>query len=161
MTWGAGGMPFWGGAIGAVPPFMVMQEILGGDIKFDGPAWEGVSADAIDFVDRLLDRDFNNRMTAEEVEATSEHCCMLAAVILRSCTQYPKPYCCSVGIESAAVVLQVKQICRQTALQIVLHYLHIARQANLNQHHRRYWSYILSLFDGHSSSFEHNGTLCM
>lgn len=60
-------MPFWGGAIGGVPPFMVMQEILGGDIKFDGPHWQSLSSNAIDFVDRLLDRDFNSRMTAEQV----------------------------------------------------------------------------------------------
>mmetsp|Transcript_2080 Transcript_2080/g.6161 ORF Transcript_2080/g.6161 Transcript_2080/m.6161 type:complete len:130 (-) Transcript_2080:763-1152(-) len=59
-------MPFWGGAIGGVPPFMVMQEILGGDIKFDGPHWQSLSSNAIDFVDRLLDRDFNSRMTAEQ-----------------------------------------------------------------------------------------------
>ena len=77
MAWGAGEMPFWGGAIGGVPPFMVMQEILGGDIKFDGTAWEGMSGDAIDFVDRLLDRDFNNRMTAEQVRAGPDHCCLL------------------------------------------------------------------------------------
>lgn len=67
----AGQMPFWGGAIGGVPPFMVMQEILGGDIKFDGDAWAGISEDAIDFVDKLLDRDFNTRMTAEQVSNLS------------------------------------------------------------------------------------------
>lgn len=60
-------MPFWGGAASGIPPFMVMQEILGADIKFDGDAWAGISEDAVDFVDKLLDRDFNTRMTAEQV----------------------------------------------------------------------------------------------
>ena len=60
-------MPFWGGSSSGIPPFMVMQEILGGDIKFDGAHWAGISEDAIDFVDKLLDRDFNTRMTAEQV----------------------------------------------------------------------------------------------
>lgn len=64
---GTGKMPFWGGAIGGVPPFMVMQEILGSDILFDGPEWEGISEEAIDFVHKLLDRDYNSRMTAEQV----------------------------------------------------------------------------------------------
>ena len=45
---------------------MVMQEILGGDIRFDGPSWEGVSPEAVDFVNRLLDRDYNTRLTAEQ-----------------------------------------------------------------------------------------------
>ncbi len=63
----AGRMPFWGGAASGIPPFMVMQEILGADIKFDGDAWAGISEDAVDFVDKLLDRDFNTRMTAEQV----------------------------------------------------------------------------------------------
>lgn len=62
-------MPFWGGSSSGIPPFMVMQEILGGDIKFDGAHWAGISEDAIDFVDKLLDRDFNTRMTAEQVGA--------------------------------------------------------------------------------------------
>jgi hypothetical protein len=65
----AGLMPFWGGSSSGIPPFMVMQEILGGDIKFDGAHWAGISEDAIDFVDNLLDRDFNTRMTAEQVGA--------------------------------------------------------------------------------------------
>jgi calcium-dependent protein kinase len=62
----SGLMPFWGGSSSGIPPFMVMQEILGGDIKFDGAHWAGISGDAIDFVDKLLDRDFNTRMTAEQ-----------------------------------------------------------------------------------------------
>jgi calcium-dependent protein kinase len=62
----SGKMPFWGGAMGGIPPFMVMQEILGGDIKFDDDVWAGISEDAIDFVGKLLDRDFNTRMTAEQ-----------------------------------------------------------------------------------------------
>ena len=59
--------------MGGIPPFMVMQEILGGDIKFDGDAWAGVSEDAVDFVDKLLDRDFNTRMTAEQVHKHHSH----------------------------------------------------------------------------------------
>lgn len=62
----SGKMPFWGGSMGGVPPIMVMQEILGADILFDGPEWEGISEDAIDFVHKLLDRDYNTRMTAEQ-----------------------------------------------------------------------------------------------
>ena len=62
----AGVLPFWGGSSENVSPLMVMQEILGGDIRFDGPRWEGVSAEAIDFVNRLLDRDYNTRLTAEQ-----------------------------------------------------------------------------------------------
>lgn len=54
---------------------MVMQEILGGDIKFGGDAWAGISEDAIDFVDKLLDRDFNTRMTAEQVPGRQRHPC--------------------------------------------------------------------------------------
>lgn len=73
----SGKMPFWGGAMGGIPPFMVMQEILGGDIRFDGPEWAGVSEDAIDFVDRLLDRDFNSRMTAEQA---LQHAWMVSAM---------------------------------------------------------------------------------
>ena len=45
---------------------MVMQEILGGDIRFDGDRWAGVSPEAVDFVNRLLDRDYNTRLTAEQ-----------------------------------------------------------------------------------------------
>ena len=45
---------------------MVMQEIMGGDISFRGAEWDGVSAEAVDFVNRLLDRDYNTRMTSEE-----------------------------------------------------------------------------------------------
>ena len=67
----AGRMPFWGGAMGGVPPLMVMQEILSGDISFEGEQWDGISEDAIDFVTRLLDRDFNSRMTAEQVFSRS------------------------------------------------------------------------------------------
>lgn len=45
---------------------MVMQEILGGDISFAGDEWQRISSEAVDFVDRLLDRDYNTRMTAEQ-----------------------------------------------------------------------------------------------
>ena len=62
----AGVLPFWGGTSDNVSPLMVMQEILGGDIRFDGAPWEGISAEAVDFVNRLLDRDYNTRMTAEQ-----------------------------------------------------------------------------------------------
>ena len=36
----AGVLPFWGGTSDNVSPLMVMQEILGGDIRFDGERWE-------------------------------------------------------------------------------------------------------------------------
>ena len=62
----AGVLPFWGGTSDNVSPLMVMQEILGGDIRFDGPRWERISAEAADFVNRLLDRDYNTRLTAEQ-----------------------------------------------------------------------------------------------
>lgn len=69
-------MPFWGGALGGVPPLMVMQEILGSDILFEGPEWEGISEEAIDFVNKLLDRDYNSRMTAEQVRPSDRnHAC--------------------------------------------------------------------------------------
>lgn len=45
---------------------MVMQEILGADISFEGPEWGAISAEAADFVSRLLDRDYNTRLTAEQ-----------------------------------------------------------------------------------------------
>ena len=84
-----GVLPFWGGTSENVSPLMVMQEILGGDIRFDGAPWEGISSEAIDFVNRLLDRDYNTRLTAEQAlqhpwiadlfcEAETEHsgaCC--------------------------------------------------------------------------------------
>ena len=62
----AGVLPFWGGTSDNVSPLMVMQEILGGDIRFDTAAWESISPEAADFVNRLLDRDYNTRMTAEQ-----------------------------------------------------------------------------------------------
>lgn len=65
-THDAGKLPFWGGTSANVSPLMVMQEILGGDISFAGEEWAGVSVEAADFVGRLLDRDYNSRMTAEQ-----------------------------------------------------------------------------------------------
>lgn len=62
----SGKLPFWGGSSEHVSPLMVMQEILGGDISFAGEEWAGVSAEAVDFVSRLLDRDYTSRMTAEQ-----------------------------------------------------------------------------------------------
>lgn len=62
----SGKLPFWGGTSDNVSPLMVMQEILGGDISYSGDEWQSLSPEAADFVDRLLDRDYNTRMTAEQ-----------------------------------------------------------------------------------------------
>jgi calcium-dependent protein kinase len=46
-------------------------------VRFEGAEWEGVSAEAKDFVQRLLDRDYNSRMSAEAALAhpwIGQHC---------------------------------------------------------------------------------------
>lgn len=43
-----------------------MSAILSEEISFEGPEWRHVSGQAIDFLHRLLDRDYNTRMTAAE-----------------------------------------------------------------------------------------------
>ena len=35
-------------------------------VKFEGPAWAGISSEAKDLIGRLLDRDYNTRITATE-----------------------------------------------------------------------------------------------
>ena len=35
-------------------------------VKFEGPAWAGISSEAKDLIGRLLDRDYNTRITATD-----------------------------------------------------------------------------------------------
>ncbi|KAK9818169.1 hypothetical protein WJX72_008161 [[Myrmecia] bisecta] len=62
----SGRLPFWGGDSSSASPFNVMVAILHQEINTSGAAWEGVSAEAKDLVHRLLDRDFNTRITAAQ-----------------------------------------------------------------------------------------------
>ena len=46
-------------------------------VRYDGQEWAGISAEARDFVSRLLDRDYNSRMSAEQALAhpwIAQHC---------------------------------------------------------------------------------------
>ena len=46
-------------------------------MRFDGQEWAGISAEARNFVSRLLDRDYNSRMSAEQALAhpwIAQHC---------------------------------------------------------------------------------------
>ncbi|KAK9857553.1 hypothetical protein WJX84_009379 [Apatococcus fuscideae] len=64
-----GALPFWGGKVGQqmrLSPVDVMQGILAGDLDFQAPGWQQVSDEAKDLVARLLDRDHNTRITAEQ-----------------------------------------------------------------------------------------------
>ncbi len=60
-----GQFPFWRSAEQRTP-MSIMTAIVGERIPFGGPEWQHVSAPAIHFVWRLLDRDHDTRMTAEE-----------------------------------------------------------------------------------------------
>eukprot|EP00884_Botryococcus_braunii_P017194 jgi/Botrbrau1/4158/Bobra.0192s0026.1 len=61
----AGHLPFWRSS-GQRSPFLIMSAILSEEVPFEGPEWRHVSAKAIDFLNRLLDRDYNTRMSAAE-----------------------------------------------------------------------------------------------
>lgn len=60
-----GDLPFWRDQEQRTPS-SVRTAIIGDVIPFGGPEWRHVSPEGIHFLRRLLDRDFNNRMTAEE-----------------------------------------------------------------------------------------------
>ena len=54
-----------------------MSAILSGDIEFEGEAWSGISAEAIDLCKSLLDRDYNTRISAAQTLShpwLQEHC---------------------------------------------------------------------------------------
>ena len=62
-------------------------------VRFDGPVWEGVSAEARDFVSRLLDRDYNSRMSAEAALAhpwIAAHCNEEGCNVASSAVQLPR-----------------------------------------------------------------------
>ena len=46
-----------------MPSVLVQIDI---QVCYDGPEWEAVSDEAKDFLSKLLDRDYNTRMTAAE-----------------------------------------------------------------------------------------------
>lgn len=62
-------------------------------MRFDGPVWEGVSAEAKDFVLGLLDRDYNSRMSAEQALAhpwIAAHCNEEGCSVANNAVQRPR-----------------------------------------------------------------------
>ena len=56
--------PFWGESQGEL-----FDKILAADYEFPSPEWDSVSADAKDFIQKLLVKDNRARMTAEQCAA--------------------------------------------------------------------------------------------
>lgn len=44
----------------------VAEPVCLAQVRFDGPEWESVSEEATDFLSKLLDRDYNSRLTASD-----------------------------------------------------------------------------------------------
>ncbi|KAK9842514.1 hypothetical protein WJX81_003789 [Elliptochloris bilobata] len=64
----SGTLPFWEEGE-SQSPFTVMTAILAGEVTFDGPAWQAISPHGKDLVRRLLDRDYNSRLSATDALA--------------------------------------------------------------------------------------------
>jgi len=63
----SGMVPFWGGTVpGKVSFRSIFYDIVIKDVEFPSPAWDGVSAEAVDLARLLLKRDPERRITAAE-----------------------------------------------------------------------------------------------
>ena len=63
----SGAVPFWGGEVpGKVSFRNIFYDIVIKDVEFPSPAWDGVSAEAVDLARLLLKRDPEMRITAAE-----------------------------------------------------------------------------------------------
>jgi serine/threonine protein kinase len=63
----SGVVPFWGGTVpGKVSFRSIFYDIVIKDVEFPSPAWDGVSAEAVDLARLLLKRDPERRITAAE-----------------------------------------------------------------------------------------------